>query len=427
MLCPRGEPPRWKWGKCSEKNSQVAPKNYGPIQITSPIADAKLALITPYRFYPPTSGGQHAVFNYLRSLAREVDTLSIGVKEDDLPEGIRHVAAFGEGAAKYLDPRVGWRIRRILRKEEVTVLGLQHHYHALLLWPFVLGLGLRIVIFSHNLEYRRWRTIGKWWWPGMYVTEWGAYRWADRVFFISRDEAAAAPNVFGLSSGKCIWAPFPIAALPAPGAGTPIAPASSPKKELGVSEGEDKRMAILARHGWRTEDKIILFFGPQSYAPNLQAVLDIVFRIHPELRASAGFDYRIAICGGGLPERYGGFADLAKEGVHYLGFVPKIEPYLAAADVVLTPVNTGGGVKIKLIEAVANGKTVVSSRTGAGGVDQGAYGEKLVVVEDEDWAGYARALVAVCTTPERPTPASFYAQHGGERVAKHILAAIADI
>jgi glycosyltransferase involved in cell wall biosynthesis len=360
-----------------------------------------LAILAPYPFVPARSGGHKAVSAYVRYLSAVWPSICICSEGNDPLPGVEMIPLFANHPAKYIDPRVGWRIRKCLEKRQIRFLGLQHHYHGLLLQSSLQGLDIKVFVFSHNIEFERWRSIGKWWWPIMKWTERRVYHWADAVFFISWHEQQRAPAIFNMPAQKCHYAPYP------------IDQAQSPAPSV------DERAKIIERHQFAPEDRIFLFFGPQTYAPNLQAVEDIVFRIHPILRQKAPFSYRILLCGGGLPEHYQHFRDKEEEGIHYLGFVEDIETYIAAADLILNPVNVGGGVKTKLVEAVALGKTVISTVSGALGVEASAYAEKLIIIEDDDWEGFADAVISA--RGDEPTTASFYQKHYGPNAVAPII------
>ncbi|MEL6970552.1 MAG: glycosyltransferase family 4 protein [Bacteroidota bacterium] len=364
---------------------------------------ATLAILAPYPFVPAKSGGHKAVSAYVRYISAARPTICICSEGNAALPGVELIPLFPDHPSKYFDPRVGWRIRRVLRQRKIKYLGLQHHYHGLLLMPFLWGLGIKTFVFSHNIEFERWRSMDRWWWPLMKGTEQLVYYWAKAVFFISWHEAQRAPKLFRLAPEKCYYAPYP------------IDQSTSPPYEDAL------RQTINDRHGFAKDEKLLLFFGPQSYLPNLEAVKHIVYRIHPLLKVISPFQYRILICGGGLPDRYERFADLAEEGVHYLGFVEDIETYVQAADIILNPVNIGGGVKTKLVEAIAMGKTVVSSKTGALGVQAASFGSKLIQVKDTKWEAQAEAIVAAMEDALQPTPASFYEEHYGPRAVQPIL------
>jgi glycosyltransferase involved in cell wall biosynthesis len=71
------------------------------------------------------------------------------------------------------------------------------------------------------------------------------------------------------------------------------------------------------------------------------------------------------IVGGG---RGGHGFDLAHPSLIFTGVVDHIERYVNAADVVIVPLAKGGGTRIKILEAIACGKPVVSTSKGAEGL-----------------------------------------------------------
>ena len=273
----------------------------------------------------------------------------------------------------------------------------------ILLIPVALSIGLKWGVYIQNLEYQRFRSMGKWWWRGMYLLEKFVYHYADFLFFISPDDLKAAKKIFHLNSKKCKTVPF----------GTYLTQA--PKENPALTE------VIKQRHGIAKEDFVILFFGPQNYQPNLEAVLRIVNEIKPNLAKKAPFSFQFLICGGGLPKKYKHIKSLSKQGIQYLGYVKEIEAYIQAADLIINPINTGGGVKTKVIEAIALGKTVISSKTGAIGVDSAACQNKLLQVEDEDYPGWSKAIIEFQSKSIQTTPASFYDTYYWGNAVKNAL------
>ena len=292
-----------------------------------------VGLVASYPFSPPKNGGQIAVFAFTKYLAAQCSVLCFCTDNNVPVNDFQVIPLFPNKIYKYIHPLYALRLRKHIKANNIEFLGFQHHYHAFFLLPFLIGLHLKYFVFSHNIEYQRWRSIGKWFWPIVYFSEWAVYQWVHKIFFISIDDMKGAPRSFKLNAKKCSWVPYPIHIDKCP----------LPDPTL--------KAKICAQHGFSTDDKLLLFFGPQTYAPNLEAVKHIVFDIHPILKEKMDQPYKIILCGGGLPASFNKFTDLKKEGIHYLGFVEDIESYVRACDVVLNPVNEGGGVKTKLVEA----------------------------------------------------------------------------
>lgn len=259
------------------------------------------------------------------------------------------------------------------------------------------------MVYVQNLEYQRFRSMGKRWWPLVFALEWWVYRRADHLLFISPDEWPEAVRVFGLPTIKCTVVPYGVAE-------------STPPADRDASRRELKQ-----RHHWPAQERWLLFFGPQDYQPNREAVERIANRLFSFLKKNIALPFRVLICGGGLPEVAKKDLESRFEGLSYLGFVPDIEAYVKAADVVINPVTSGGGVKTKLIEAIALGATVVSCAAGAAGVDREACGEKLKVVADQDDQAFAEAVNDILQKPYSPTPEIFYHHYNRDRAILPLL------
>jgi len=350
---------------------------------------AKTVFIVPYPFIPPKNGGHWAAYGFAEFLAKErslVVYTTFADKKTETPFTVSRL--FSHRSWKYISPVIAFRFWRQLRQDRPQLIILHQHFMGLLLVPIAWLLRIPLAVYIQNLEYRRFRSMGKIWWPLMFLFEWWVYRNCRHLFFISPDELEPGRKSFGLDNEKCAVVPF----------GT--AYTAPPAIDHHLSR------QIREKHQFSPEETLILFFGPQSYLPNLEAVERIATEIAPRIKSMADFPFRFIICGGGLPKSHDWIRSTRH--ISYLGYVTEIEPYVQAVDLVINPVNSGGGVKTKLIEALALGKTVVSSYTGALGVDPEKCGEKLIRVGDEDFEGFAEAIVKARAKAFLPTPEAFY-------------------
>jgi glycosyltransferase involved in cell wall biosynthesis len=64
--------------------------------------------------------------------------------------------------------------------------------------------------------------------------------------------------------------------------------------------------------------------------------------------------------------------------IQVTGFVEDVRPYLHRASVVIVPLRSGGGMRLKILEAMAAGKTVVSTPVGAEGISARS-GEEIIL------------------------------------------------
>ena len=80
------------------------------------------------------------------------------------------------------------------------------------------------------------------------------------------------------------------------------------------------------------------------------------------------------------------------------GAVDDIRPYLAKAAVCVVPLRSGSGTRIKIFEAMAMGKAVVSTTMGAEGLPV-RHGENIILADDP--ADFARQVVHLLRDPQR--------------------------
>ena len=122
----------------------------------------------------------------------------------------------------------------------------------------------------------------------------------------------------------------------------------------------------------------LLFIGTMGYEPNVDAVKYFVYEIFPRICARKPETY-FKIVGRNPPAEV---IALAKEPfITVTGFVEDIRPYLANSSVFVVPVRTGAGTRIKILEAMAMGKAVVSTSIGAEGLDV-RDGENIILADD---------------------------------------------
>lgn len=124
----------------------------------------------------------------------------------------------------------------------------------------------------------------------------------------------------------------------------------------------------------------ILFLGGYHYEPNAQAAQRLITQIWPRIhRASPGARLLIA---GGSPEAIPAYAS-RPAGVEFTGFVDDLAALYARTRMVCSPIDIGGGTRVKLIEAAAWGKPIVSTTIGAEGLAL-ADGEEILIRDDDD-------------------------------------------
>lgn len=151
----------------------------------------------------------------------------------------------------------------------------------------------------------------------------------------------------------------------------------------------------------------LLFTGMMNYEPNIEAVRYFVEEILPLIRAEV--PYATLHIAGANPSAE--VMALAAEDVYIHASVPDMRPYFRQACVVVAPLLHGGGTRLKILDAAACGKPIVSTRVGAEGLNF-VEGRDLLLADSAQ--RFAKTVVALLTNPERQAELSQWARRAAE-------------
>jgi glycosyltransferase involved in cell wall biosynthesis len=139
----------------------------------------------------------------------------------------------------------------------------------------------------------------------------------------------------------------------------------------------------------------MLFVGNFAHPPNRDAAIWLAREIVPAVLARCPAA-RLWVVGAAPPAEV---MALAGEHVEVFADAPSIRPHLERAALVLAPVRTGGGMRMKVLEAMATGKAVLTTTRGAEGFTAFAAEPPLLAVDDA--AGIAAAAADLLGDDER--------------------------
>ena len=128
------------------------------------------------------------------------------------------------------------------------------------------------------------------------------------------------------------------------------------------------------------DGRTVVFFGLLSYVPNVDGVIHFLQDIWPRIAAKHP-EARCKIIGDRTPPS---LLALAGPRVELTGFVSDLRPHLAGAAAVVVPLRLGGGTRLKIVEAMAMGKAIVSTTLGVEGIK--AVAGRDLLVEDHPGA-----------------------------------------
>jgi glycosyltransferase involved in cell wall biosynthesis len=275
---------------------------------------------------------------------------------------------------KYASTRLGAEAARILRADAIDLV-VFNSLHSATLLPLVRSLSdAPCVLLAHNVQstimglYARFRRDAL---SRGYAT----LQWRKTLRFEARSLAAFdLVLAFSDVDARGLRALAPAASVEA----VPLA--IDARRLAAVSLPESLDVLLFAYFGW---------------APNVDSLnwfLDEVFPIVRRLRPAT----RVTVAGGGMPARLARRL-AALEGVEFVGSPPNAADAYARARVVVVPLRIGSGVRVKIIEAMALGRAIVSTSKGCEGLD---VTDRVHLVVADAPGEFAREVARLLDSPE---------------------------
>jgi glycosyltransferase involved in cell wall biosynthesis len=325
----------------------------------------KVLVLSPCDVFPPVHGSSTAIYHTLQYLSEanqvlallcalysqrgEVDLHSPNLTIRYCRESPLDRLGYKGLLFNLLYYQAAWRAVREFQPDIIQ---------AELLWTAPAALWLRrqasvpVVLMQENVEYHKFVRFGMTS-PFLKIIKWlegWACHTADRVAALSEVDRDLMIDLYDVSPERFRIIPHGV----------------DPKLFDYRPEGA---AAARQKLGLSPDVPLLTFVGKLDYIPNVRAVEYIAKRIAPavwERYPEATF----IIIGQGTAAltKYEG------DGIIFAGFVdaranvqPNLSDYLSASDVVLVPLDAGSGTRLKILEAAANARPVVSTRIGAEG------------------------------------------------------------
>lgn len=363
-------------------------------------------LVSPMAPSPPHFGAQARTHGLLSNLGKRHDLTAIVLHDDGETPGTSGAAmrAYCREVIFVRNPNgvTGWRRRalqarswlspRSYQRHLFTVPGLQQELDRVLSsrrfemafvnLPYLAHYRLRrsppgaaapaVVIDSHDIGYDLARQVARSSAPlGQRVH--ASFNWRK----LAREELGAYTAADGVC--VCSAADQKRLAADAPSATTVVIPNAADVEHL------QPRPTDPAPDG-----RTVLFFGLLSTVPNVDGVVFFLREIWPRI-AAARPDARFVVVGANPAPAIRAHAG---PGVTIVGPVDDLRPHLAAAAVIVVPLRLGSGTRLKILEAWAMARPVVSTSLGAEGLDA-VPGRHLLIADDpSDFAGSVLRLLA---------------------------------
>ncbi len=352
--------------------------------------------------YPASEGGPMAMNSIITGLleaGHQVKVLAINsekynVKESDIPEEykrktgielidvdltVKPLNAFlnlftrkSYHAERFISEEFKKRLAAVLDKEQFDVVQLE----VLFMAPYVETIRRHskamIVLRAHNVEHKIWERIAKdtksplkrWYINHLAKTlkefELNALETVDGIAAITRKDAAFFRKY---CSKPVIDIPFGV-----------YPEQFDPKYEI---EGKPKFYHIGSMN-WMPNEEGIRWFVDEVLPKTVEKVPDFVYHL----------------AGRSMPEW---LTSMKNPHVDVVGEVPDAKEFVTNHDIAIVPLLSGSGIRIKIIESMALGKTVITTRVGAEGI---LYDEEVNIIIAENKAKMVEAIRSLNENPE---------------------------
>jgi len=143
-----------------------------------------------------------------------------------------------------------------------------------------------------------------------------------------------------------------------------------------------------------TDPVSLYHIGAMDWLPNQESVNWLLEKVMPLLREQLP-DIRLYLAGRNMPEYY--FQNKWNN-VEVLGEVPDAQAFESDKTLLLVPLQSGGGVRIKIFQGMAMGKCIITTSVGVEGID--AKDEEHILIADTPEV-FADKIMTVVRQPER--------------------------
>jgi sugar transferase (PEP-CTERM/EpsH1 system associated) len=360
-------------------------------------------LLSPWLPWPPFDGARIRIFETLRYLSRRHSiTLLAAVRH---PEEVAQTTALKEVCERIVTVVIPQTIQAVLRRlamgslrgmplvqcfhydpnfartvRELTSQGAYDiiHIEFPFLTPYLTAVSSQSraqkILSMHNIESIRLARELRY---SKRNSRYLAIQW-DRLFFASWEQRAIQQfdGITAVSEPDTAWIQQHAPAMP-----VELAPNGVDTAYFSPARASNARPSVV-------------FTGLMNHPPNVDAAIWFCQAILPELRRkhpSICFD----IVGRKPHPKVLGLGK--RKGVHVTGEVVDIRPYLAAGSALVVPLRSGGGTRLKILQAMAMERPVISTSLGAEGLEVQP-GVNILIADDP--AQFVRQIRWLISEPQ---------------------------
>ena len=170
---------------------------------------------------------------------------------------------------------------------------------------------------------------------------------------------------------------------------------------VGIEQYSSSNQDLHKFQKFQNDSYTLFYHGKFDYYPNREAFLIIKKFIIPALKERLSRDFTFIVAGGGLR-----FHPNKDTNIRYIGYIDNLVSVINEADICVVPLMHGSGTRIKILEYMAAGKPIVTTKKGAEGIDFEDKKDGLVVNTVDN--SFIEAILRLLSNPS-------FASHLGEQ------------
>lgn len=156
-----------------------------------------------------------------------------------------------------------------------------------------------------------------------------------------------------------------------------------------------------------SEQDLVFHLGAMDWRPNLEGVMWFLSDVWPRIRSKVPHA-RLTLAGKNMPQQ---ILSAQSDSIHVQGFVQDAKAFVRAGGVMVVPLFSGSGMRVKIVEGMALGKAIVSTPIGAEGIGGKDKQDYLLADTPET---FAEAVVSLLTDNDLQKKIGSNARHFAE-------------
>ena len=339
----------------------------------------KILMLVPCDIFPPVHGSSTAVYYTIRHALKDnlFDVLLSHLYSEGGEIDIIHPNVNIRYCQKTMFDRLGYKslffnphyykeAYRMIKKSDIDIIQCE------LLWTALAGIRLKkkvnkpLILVEENVEYLKFERFGK---PRYFTytlkkIEKKCCELADKVVAVSDIDKKYIEELFCIPEDKI----------------QVIHHCVDPDT---FKYSEEGRNVVRNRYNINNESIVLTFVGKLDYIPNTRAVKYIAEKIYPAINQIYK-NTKFMIIG----QNYEHLLSYKKENMIFTGFVtsrqdafPNLSDHLSASDIAIVPLDSGSGTRLKILEAAACSRPIISTEIGAEGLN---FIDNVEIIMSED-------------------------------------------